>query len=250
MRARARISPLAVAGALALLVAGASAADAPAPEPVVRLSASVAPGRRPIPADTPLTLTIDAGFSSVPAGGSFVLQRVEHLLGRGASFNSGLFPTCSAERLRAARGRLSACPRGSRIGGGWASGTAVAIGVSSRASIAMFNGPGGRSITMNVSLINPAYINETLSLPLVRLRGGGRYEWRLSAALPEELQTVLGGDIVVSRLHVTAGAARTIDGVRRGLIEAKRCPRGGFPIRVDYIFDQGRTASDELTLAC
>ncbi len=249
MRARARISPLALAGALALLAAGASAADAPAPEPVVDLAVSVAPGRAPIPMGTPLKLTIDARFASEPAGGNFVLERIEHRFGRGAKVNQGLFPTCSAERLRAARGRLSACPRGSRIGGGWAIGRAVAVGVTGRASIALFNGPDG-SLTMNVSLINPAYINETLSLLLVHLRGSGRYEWRLASTLPEEFRTILDGDIVVTRLHVSAGATRVVDGVRRGLLEAKRCPRGGFPIHVDYTFSRDRTVSADDTVAC
>jgi hypothetical protein len=250
MSPRTRISPLAVVGALALLVAGASAADAPAPEPVVRLSASVVPGRLPIPDGTPMTLTLDVRFSSEPPGAGFVLQRADFLFGRGAKLNQRLFPTCSAERLRAARGRLSACPRGSRIGDGWASGTAVAVGISSRASIAMFNGPGGRSVTMNVLVLNPAYINETLSIPITRLRGDGRYVFKISSELPEELKTVLDGDIVVSRLHFTTGATRMIDGRRRGLFEADGCPRGGSAVRADFVFEEGQTARDELTVVC
>ncbi len=236
-------------GALALAVV-APAADAPAPEPVVRLAASVVPGRLPIPNGTPMTLTIDTRFASEPAGGNFVLQSAEYFFGRGAKLNWRLFPTCSAAQLRAARGRLSACPRGSRIGSGYAAGTAVSVGVGSRASIAMFNGPGGRSVTMNAVVVNPAYINETLEIPITRLRGGGRYTFKISSTLPEEFKTILDGDIVVSRLYFTTGATRMVDGVRRGLFEAEDCPRGGSPIRADFVFNQGRTASDELTVVC
>lgn len=241
-------SVAAAVGALALAVA-APAADAPVAMPVVRLSASVVPGKLPIPNGTPLTLTLDTRFSSEPAGGSFVLQSAEYRFGRGARLNWRLFPTCSVARLRAARGRLSACPRGSRIGSGFGVGTAVSVGITSRASVALFNGPGGRSVTMNVLVLNPAYINETLSIPITRLRGG-RYTFKISSTLPEQLKSVLDGDIVLSRLYLTTGATRMIDGVRRGLFEAKDCPRGGSPIRADFVFNQGRTARDELTVVC
>jgi hypothetical protein len=239
---------VAAAGTLALAVV-APAADAPAPEPVVRLSAGVVPGRLPIPNGTPLTLTVDTRLSSEPTGGNFVVQRAEYLFGRGARFNWRLFPTCSAARLQAARGRLSACPRGSRIGSGFGVGTAVSVGVTSRAAITLFNGP-GRRITMNVVVVNPALINETIAVPITRLRGGGRYTMKLSSTLPEEFKTILDGDIVLSRLVFTTGATRMVNGVRRGLFEAKDCPRGGSPIRADFVFDRGRTASDELTVVC
>jgi hypothetical protein len=228
----------------------APAAEAPAPEPVVRLSATVRPGRLPIPNGTPLTLTLDIRFASVPAGGNFVLQGAELLFGRGARLNTGLFPSCSAATLNAAHGRLSACPRGSKIGHGWASGTAVAIGISSRAKITVFNGPGGRSLTMNVSVVNPALINETLTHPFTRLRGGGRYTTKLSATLPEELQRVLDGDIVVSRILITTGATRMVHGVRRGYFEALNCPRAGSPIHGDFRFNQGRRASADYMVIC
>ncbi|HMJ02228.1 MAG TPA: hypothetical protein VK506_04760 [Conexibacter sp.] len=241
-------SVAAATGAFALAVV-APAADAPAPEPVVRLAASVRPGRLPIPNGTPMTLTIDTRFASVPAGGNFVLQSAEYYFGRGARFNWGLFPTCSVAKLQAARGRLSACPRGSKIGSGYAAGTAVSVGVSSRASIAMFNGPGGRSITMNAVVVNPAYINETLSIPITRLRGG-RYTFKIASTLPEEFKTILDGDIVVSRLFITTGATRMVDGVRRGLFEAKDCPRAGSAIHGDFVFNQGRRASADLTVVC
>jgi hypothetical protein len=226
----------------------ASAAAAPAPEPVVRLAADVTPGRLPIANGTPLTLTLDTRFASVPTGGNFVLQSATFLFGSGSRFNAKLFPSCSAAMLRAARGRLSVCPKGSKIGGGFATGNAVALGVSSRAKVTVFNGPGGRSVTMNVSVVNPALINETLALPVTRLRD--RYEFKLAATVPEELKTVLGGDVVVSRILVRAGATRIVDGVRRGYFEALNCPRGGSPIHGDFVFNQGRRASADLTVVC
>jgi hypothetical protein len=227
----------------------APAAEAPAPTPVVRLSATVSPSRLPIPNGTPLTLTLDTRFASVPAGGNFVLQRATYLFGRGARTNSRLFPSCTAAKLQAARGRLSACPAGSRIGSGYAAGTAVAVGISSRARITVFNGPGGHSLTLNASIVNPALINKTIALPIVRVHGG-RYTMKLSSTLPEEFKRILDGDIVVSRILITTGATRMVDGVRRGYFEALNCPRGGSPIHADFVFNQGRSASADFTVVC
>lgn len=241
------------AAAAACALAGAAlapAADAPAPEPVVTIDATVSPGRLPIPAGTPMTLTLDTRFASVPEGGNFVLERAEYLFGHGAKLNAKLFPSCSAEKLRAAHGALRVCPRGSKIGGGFAAGTAVAVNVRSRAKVTLFNGPGGRTVTMNVSLLNPALINRTLSLPIVRLHGGGRYEYKLGASVPEEFQRILDGDVVVTRMYFTTGATRVVNGVRRGYFEVLRCPRGGSAIHGEFAFNQGRTATADERVVC
>lgn len=239
----------AATGALAS-VALAPAADAPVPRPVVTLSATIRPGRLPIPDGTPLALTLDTRFSSVPAGGNFVLQSAEYRFGRGAKLNADLFPTCSVAKLTAAHGRLSACPRGSEIGHGFAAGTAVSVRVRSRARITVFNGPGGHSLTLNASIVSPALVNKTIALPLERLHGGGRYTMKLSSALPEEFKRILDGDIVVSRLLVTTGATRMVHGVRRGYFEALNCPRKGSPIHADFVFNQDRRASADFTVPC
>ena len=248
-----RFRPLAVASATIAstlgLAALAPAADAPTPEPVVALSATVRPGRLPLAAGTPLTLTIDTRFASVPEGGNFVLQRATYLFGRGALMNGKLFPSCSVATLEAAHGRLGACPHGAQVGGGYAAGTAVAVGIRSRAKITVFNGPGGRSLTLNASIVNPVLINKTIASPIVRVHRG-RYTMMLTSTLPEEFKRILDGDIVVSRLFVTTGATQIVDGVRRGYFEVKRCPRGGSPIHADFLFNQSRSASADFTVVC
>lgn len=239
----------AAASVLALsLVAVTSAADAPAPTPVVSLRAAVTPGGPSFAPGTPLTLRIDTRFASEPAGGDFVLEQADYLFGHGARFNGALFSSCSAAKLRAARGALRVCPKGSKIGGGVATGRAVAVGITSSARVTAFNGPGGRSITMNISVLNPALINATISAPITRLRG--RYEFKLSTSVPSELQTVLGGDIVVNGIDITAGATRVIDGKRRGYFEVRRCPANGSVVRGDFTYVQGVRASAETTAIC
>jgi len=241
---------LAVGGVAATAIAAvAPAAEAPAPRPVVTMTARVSPSKLPIAPGTPLTLRLHTAFRSVPAGGNFVLQRAVYLFGRGARFNGALFPSCSVAKLRRAHGRLSACPKGSRIGYGVATGRAVAVGISSQGRLTAFNGPGGRSVVFNVAVVTPALINATFEAPVVRLHGG-KYEFKLSTAVPPELQQVLDGDVVVERLDVTSGATLTIGGRRRGYFEAASCPRRGSAIRGEFHFNQGASATTELKVVC
>ncbi len=246
----------AVAAAMATVLAAtalaavAPAADAPVPRPVVTISARVSPGTRPIPKDVPLTVKLDTAFSSTPPGGDLVLQRATYLFGDGARVNGALFPACSAAKLQQAHGRLSVCPPGSKIGTGIATGRAVAIGVTSSGKITIFNGPGGRSLVLNLLVVSPALIDATFSAPITRLRGG-RYAFELSSAVPPELQRILDGDIVVERLAITTGATRVISGHRRGYFEAVSCPPdGGSAIRGEFTYKGGVTATADAIVPC
>jgi hypothetical protein len=102
----------------------------------------------------------------------FVLQRAEFGFGRGGRFNGALFPSCSAAKLRRAHGRLSVCPKGSRIGYGVGTERAVAVGVTSSGRLTAFNGPGGRSIVHDFVVVSPVLLNATFEAPIERPRSG------------------------------------------------------------------------------
>jgi len=232
-----------------VVAADSPAADAPVPRPMVTLSAQISPRRPPIPKGTPLTLRLNTDFSSVPAGGGFVLTHVDYRFGKGARFNGALFPSCSAAKILRAHGRLSVCPKGSKVGHGVATGRAVSVGITSSGKLTIFNGPRGRSIVLNLSVVVPALINETFEAPIRRLHGG-RYALELSSEVPPKLRSILDGDIVVKRLDITTGATRLIDGRRRGYIEAGSCPKRGSAVHGDFEFNQGARASADLTVVC
>lgn len=196
-----------------------------------------------------MTLRLGTSFTSVPAGGNFVLQHAEYRFGRGARFNGALFPSCSAAKLRRAHGRLSACPKGSRVGHGIATGRAVAAGIRSSGRLTIFNGPRGRSLVLNFVVVTPAFINATFEAPIERLHGG-RYAFKLSSAVPPELQSVLDGDIVVERLDVTTGATLRVGGRPRGYFEAASCPPHGSAVHGDFHFNQGASATADLKVVC
>ncbi len=238
-----------VATAVALTGTIAASASDSSPVPIAKLTGSISPSRHLSPG-TPISFTLDTRFASDPPGGDFVLQRLDYLFPYGTVVNGRLFPSCDAATLARTHGRLSACPKGSKIGGGTAAGTAVALGVTSHAVVTLFNGPGGHSITMNVSITTPALINATYSAPFRTLHGR-RYASELTVVVPDSLKRILDGDIVTSDIHIATGATRMVHGVKRGYVEAQHCPSSGrAQIHGTFTFGGGVAASADTTVPC
>ncbi len=244
-----RIAAAAVATTLLVAAAAPVAGAAVGAALEFRVSPNRLPPRPANGFGTPIDLTTNMTLTH-PADSSLRLIRVSVLLPGGVAVPNGkLFPSCSAATLNRARGRLSACPDGSQVGRGIATGTAVDIGVTSSGRLTFFNGPGGRSLTLNVSIINPAQINATFSAPIKKI--SGRYGYSVTFNIPAQLQTILDGPIVVRRIDATVGATRVIRGVRRGYIEAIRCPRSRrVPAASSFTFDDGTTSRAETEISC
>lgn len=252
----ARIASAAAAASL-LLVATAPAADAPTLKGTLTASATPNKAENP-PANgfgTPVKLKLDVKFQQ-PAGTTFVLKSLTYQFPKGAVQNGKIFPSCSVEKLQAARGVLKACPKGSKIGSGVATGTAVALDITSTGAVTIFNGPGGKSATINVNVIRPAAINATFKAPIKKTKG--KFGYTTTVIVPPSLQEILDGPIVVDRILTNLGATLTINGKKRGYIEAgpKVCPKSGkLPVRGDFNFkdaDTGveATSSTDATIKC
>ncbi len=249
-----RVGRIAAAAAAATLISAAAATAASAPGLTTSISASVTPNHivggpyspnHGMPVKLHVTLNINH-----PAGSRYQLQKVTFKFPSGVGKpNGNLFPSCSAAKLKAAHGRLSACPKGSQIGTGTAIGTAVDIGVTSSGRLALFNGPGGKSIVFNVNIVTPALINDTFNAPLVKT--GGRYGYVLTNNIPSDLQTILDGPIIVRKIDVTTGATKVVHGVKRGYVEAYKCPKSHkAPVHADFTFSGGVTSSADSNITC
>lgn len=236
----------AAAAAATLLAAAAIAPAASAPGLTTSLSASVSPnhlvgGPYSSRRGMPVTLKYKATINH-PAGSRFKLVRVDVRFPAGVGKpNGNLFPSCSVAQIKAAHNSLKVCPRASKIGSGIATGTAVDLGVTSSGRLTLFNGPHGKSITFNVVITSPALINDTFSAPLKKI-SGGKYGYQLRSPVPTKLQNILDGPIIVRSIRVTTGATIVKNGVRRGFIEAYKCPKSGkAPIHSDFFFSEDGT---------
>lgn len=194
--------------------------------PTATLTASISPNKAENPPKnghgTPISLKLDTKIQQ-PGGTVYVLKSLEYDFPKGAVANGKLFPSCTVAKLNAKNGALSACPKGSKIGTGVATGTAVDLGITSTGKVTLFNGPGGKSIVVNVSVIRPALINASFSAPLKKTKG--KYGYKLFLTVPGSLQEILDGPIVVKRIQSTANATIVKDGVKRGYIEGIKCPK-------------------------
>jgi len=244
----------AAASTTLLLAAAAPAAEAPTAKPTAKIVAKISPKHFP-PArggvGTPVKLTVNSTFGTdTPGADLFVIQKAVVKFPTGALANGKLFPSCSAKTLNRAGGRFSACPKGSKVGGGTTSATAIQLGITPSAKVAIFNGPGGKSIVFNVNVTRPAYINESFQAPLKKLHGG-KYGYSLTLTVPKDLQFIAFSDIAVKTFNVSTFATRVVHGVKRGYIEALKCPKSHkAPIHLDVFYKGGLTTTTDSTIAC
>lgn len=247
-----RLSRPLLAGLTAALLAASGGAAAA--RTIVRLSGVASP-----PIDvftlTPRTvsLTIDARFTTdVPGELPETISKAVIFFPHGPRVNGALFPSCDPARLRRMRGARSACPAGSRLGGGVALGTSPQFAdVIERLKVDVYNGRGGRSLIFYLQGLNPILISGMIVAPFVALHGG-RWGYRLTMPVPQNLQQIASG-IFASLLDfkVTTGGSVRVRGRRYGFIETLACPPGALvPVRGVFSFRGGGSASTDSYIAC
>jgi hypothetical protein len=240
-----RISRIAVAAIAATLLMAAVAPAADAPSPKLNLTASITPSKNLKPGQIIKTLRVKGTLAGANGGLAPTITKTVIDFPAGAATNGRLFPSCSVARLKSHHNALSACPKGSKIGSGKITATAVELGVSSDAVATLFNGPGGRSVVFNFHATVPADINDSINAPLVKKHG--KYSYELTLTLPRDLQEILDGVFVaVQKIDFPTGATRVINGRTRGYIEAGRtCPKHGAPFHAKFFFLDGSSATSD-----
>lgn len=222
-----RVLPIA-AGAL-LVVATAAHATA------LSIDGNVSP--LGAPPGTPLDVRFEMLLTPEGDQSSIVTKMVLKLPPAGI-VNGRMFPSCSPEVINARRS-FAGCPKGSRIGGGGGRADVEEAGVFGvPATVTLFNGPGGRTVTVHVYAENPALVSEAFSATLTRT--SGRYGYVVTAPFPPTLQEISDGWFVELRTVRMVVGATTRDprtGRRRGYIEARRCPSSGtVPVSAGFEF--------------
>jgi hypothetical protein len=232
----------------AVLGLAAAAPSAQAVSPVVGIDADASLATRTGAA----RLHVGVSFSTdTPGADPFTIQKaVIHFPDRQGT-NGRFFPSCGAAQIERFHGDVSRCPKGSRLGGGTLSARALQLGITAHGRVALFNGPGGRSVTFNIQAQNPALINESIDAPLTRPDGGKE---QLELVVPHSLQEIISGVFVgIQAFDVTLSAATRVRGVDYSYIAARTCPkrgmRGVFDFQ-DWTTGQTATATADAELDC
>jgi hypothetical protein len=240
-----RVTRTLLAATAALLVAAAPAAAQSS-----SIGGKISPDRgRP---GTPLRLTLNFALDPAPGQAPGTLNRAVLQFPPNATVNGKLFPSCSADTINKAGGRFTKCPKGSQIGKGSLKGDVFNLDLSMvPGRVTLFNGPGGKSITVHIYLTNPALISIAFQAPLVKTKG--RYGYKLTAPVPEGLQTLIQPDSFAGlrTFTSTVGITKKVKGRTRGYIEAKRCPKNGrVPVAGQFFFNETPSTSATGEIKC
>jgi hypothetical protein len=250
LRAR-RIVP-AAAAALLLLAATAPAADAPS----ATISGSVSPnkfGRLTNGVGHSLQLTLQGRVVRDASENAPIMTQMILSLPTNAVANGRLFPSCSASAINQAHGFTSrVCPAGSRIGVGTATAWVHGLHEAVSGNLVTWNGPGGKSVTLQAVFTQPADINVAFSAPLVRT--SGKYGYKTTINIPKSLRDVLPGNqagLTSFKMVLRGTTTQTVKGrkIKRGYIEPVSCPKNrDLPMRGDFRYLDGSSTSATSTI--
>jgi hypothetical protein len=218
----------------------------------VTIKARISPNKlRPASHPTPIKVTVQVNMTDDPAlNQPPTLDKAIVYFPQGTKQYGNLFPSCSAAILDS-RGD-SACPKGSKVGSGTASGSIQLGTIHETLQITIFNGPHGKSVLSHVQGFNPLLINQTVVSPLVPQHG--KFAYKLTVPLPPNLQQINPGQFSgVNTFKVTVGATRTVrvhgKKVTHGWAE-DWCPKSRkYPVHAVFTFisDGIHPASDPTT---
>lgn len=230
-----------IAGISMLALGAALAAPSVAQSPTqttFTVDAQVIPNKAGTPKNPQgIKIKVSARFFSPPGIEPPVVTHGYALFPRHGNYNGGKYPKCTREILD--RKGPDGCPKGSKMGHFDA--TAYADTVITRPTIDVFNG--GQKISFGfVTLYNPAFVQQAVPARIQELPRG-KWKYKVSVAIPENLQVVAGVPI----------AARSIKGwVGRGnLIESTSCPKSRrVPFEVTAFFTTGDSYTHRDSVPC
>lgn len=214
-----------VPAALAALAAAAVPSPASAIQSVQKASATV----RPSVAGTPtrpraVSLTVRGYFDDISADldrqVQFATVHGDIFFPREGITNNALFPSCAPVVVYQDESR---CPAGSRVGTGTARG--IGLGLDEVVTLQVFNRPRGAGDVVLVVGDSPLIIRDIVVADLTVLKSDPQWRYRLSFAVPKDLQSPAPGVIAaVKDLSVTVPRQYLRRGGRYVLRHGQRIP--------------------------
>jgi hypothetical protein len=172
-----------------------------------------------------------------PKGGIAPISEVDFFLPAGAKIHPSGFGSCTEAALKA-RG-AEGCPKSSiasPVGSLLGEVTFGSERVPEEATLQAFFAPGGGLLFYTQGL-TPTVVEVVSTGKWVR--SSGKYSWELETLVPA-VATVPGAALAsVSRVHITAGAARRAHGkvIPYGTVPKRgECPKGGFYGKLEVTF--------------
>ena len=182
---------IALLGLTVAAVALVPASSAFAINSVQKFSASVSPakaGTKKKP--TGVTLKVRPYFDDISADSAapFATTFANVFFDKNLVFNGAKFPQCANAKVLSA---ASSCPSGSKVGKGTAAG--VALGLTEKLTVTIYNGPGGKAVELLVDGTSPLAIHSVIEGKLTKQ--SGKFGYLLKVPVPSDLQQPAPGAI-------------------------------------------------------
>src|SRR5436190_5003737 len=150
--------------------------------PTTALKASVTPSKKGTtkkPAN--VKLSVELITQPKPGEPAFATRSTVVHFDKTLKFGSKYLKTCSAAQVQADETK---CPRGSKVGGG--SATGMALGLTEALTVKAYNGPGGNKLELLVDGQSPLQIHSVIEGKLAK--DSGAYVQKLIVAIPANRQ--------------------------------------------------------------
>jgi hypothetical protein len=220
--------------------AGATAALAQGTWPSVTVRPTVTPNKAGTPAHPQaVKLTTVFHWQTLGSASQPIVTNFLVLFPKGSLYNGGSTTKCS---LAAVSQGPQACPKASIMGSG--TGDAYADTVITHPQITVVNGGAG-TVYFYTVLNNPARVQEPVIGHISRT--GGKWAYRLSVTVPDNLRIVAGVPIELTSLSVNAG--------KGSWLETTSCSHGQWQFSVTTGYENPNTgetgqASFSASYAC
>jgi hypothetical protein len=159
-------------------------------------------------------------------------------------FNGKALKSCTQAQVQQSE---AGCPKGSKVGGGKATGNA--LGQTENLTVTAFNGPGGNSIELHVVGAQPLVIDSVIEGKLQN--ASGKYGKKLSVPIPDNLQQPLTGVFATLTDFQTSVKSTGPSPAKLPYIGFKKCPTSKtLNFAGDFTYTDGTSKHAETTVKC
>jgi hypothetical protein len=136
------------------------------------------------------------------------------------------------------------CPKGSRVGSGTATGSA--LGLTENLTVTAYNGPGGTKIELLVDGQSPLQIHQVIEGKLQS--DSGKYGKKLVVAIPDALQQPAPG--AYATLTDFKTSVKGTGSKKRPFVGLAGCTKKTLNYKADFVFTDGTTSTATATSKC
>jgi len=228
------------AGVAALAIGAVGAAQAVTPTTALKTSVSPTKhGTKKKPRN--VKLNIELITQPNPNDGPFATKTTVVHFDKNLKFGGKYVKTCSADKVRS---NNTACPKGSKVGTG--SATGVALGLTENLTVTAYNGPGGNKIELLVDGTSPLTIHDVIEGKLVSDRG--KFGKKLVVTIPDTLQQPAPG--AYATLTDFKTSVKGTGSKKRPYVGLAGCTKKKLNFQSDFVFTDDSRATAKTTAKC